>query len=198
MKNNSYFCLTTRGLKSFRNNVRTNNINMRLFCIIICMLLFKVSVPAQHLQTSNKTYGGKYSICVIRPTIDNFIYLLNCTESQFKSEMLYYKYFELDTPGKFLSYWNGTLDNFMEAKACTSFFYSLLGNELRCSVPTDMVYPSDAISSLYRDLKPYFVKSGHGPNGNSIDSFKLTKSGTVYEFYLTEVDSSYYITILKK
>lgn len=164
----------------------------------LLVFLLPVLVSAQHLQVSYKSYGNGQSMCVIPPTINNFIYLLNCSEDEFRNEMSYYKYFEEGSKGKYISYWNGSTTNFMYAKACTRFAYNLMRDEIRCIVADDMVYPTDAISELYRKLKLYYVKSGYDYEGNVIDLFSMVLDNSTYEFYLSKSGDYYDITVLKK
>lgn len=166
--------------------------------ISILFLLISVTVSAQHLQVAYKSYGNGQSMCVIPPTINNFIYLLDCSENEFRKEMSYYKYFEEDSQGKYISYWNGSITNFMYVNACTRFAYNLMRDEIRCIVQDNMVFPVNAISDLYKNLKPYYVRSGYDYDGNVIDLFSMDLNYHTYEFYLSKSGDYYDITVLKK
>ena len=61
-----------------------------------------------------------------------------------------------------------------------------------------MVFPVNAISDLYKNLKPYYVRSGYDYDGNVIDLFSMDLNYYTYEFYLSKSGDYYDITVLKK
>ena len=147
--------------------------------ISILFLLISVTVSAQHLQVAYKSYGNGQSMCVIPPTINNFIYLLDCSENEFRKEMSYYKYFEEDSQGKYISYWNGSTTNFMYVNACTRFAYNLMRDEIRLKLPFE--------TGRHIEI-----------DGNVIDLFSMDLNYYTYEFYLSKSGDYYDITVLKK
>ena len=111
---------------------------------------------AQQLDVCTKPYGDDGSeITVIKPTIANFLQLLSMNEEQFKAVMEANKYSTQMPRGNFISYWNGSPDNFQYAKCVNSFLLNKETKEVHFAVGNDMIYPQGAIMALYRDLQPY-------------------------------------------
>lgn len=168
---------------------------------LLLLMLFALQVTfasmAQTLDVCYKPYGG-HSMAVIKPTIENFITLLSLNEYQFESTMNRYKYFEENSSGKYRSFWNGSLDNFTYANCVNTYCFNVMQNEIRFMVSHDMVYPSDAITSLYRGLKPYFQTSGVGTDGIPIDLFSFKKDGFVYSFYIRNTGSLFDVVVTKR
>lgn len=170
---------------------------MKNFIVLILFVtLPSLNIGAQTLDVCYKPYEG-YSMTVIKPTINNFINLLSLNETQFVSTMKRYKYFEENSSGKYRSFWNGSLDNFTYAMCVNTFSFNVMQNEIRFMVSHDMVYPSDAITSLYRGLKPYFQTSGVGADGLPIDLFSFKKDGFVYSFYIRNTGTIFDVTVTK-
>lgn len=168
----------------------------KVFALMLFALQMSLSVVAQTLDVCYKPYEG-HSMTVIKPTINNFISLLSLSETQFESTMKRYKYFEENSSGKYRSFWNGSLDNFTYAMCVNTFSFNVMQNEIRFMVSHDMIYPSDAITSLYRGLKPYFQTSGVGADGLPIDLFSFKKDGFVYSFYIRNTGTIFDVTVTK-
>ena len=165
-----------------------------LFTLSILLTLSGVKLHSQTLDVTYKSYSGG-SIAVIKPTIPNFVTLLSLTESEFERKMKQYNYYEDDKPGKYRSFSNGSITNFMYTKCVNTYLYNIMKNEIRFFVSIDMIYPSDAISLLYRELKPYFVDSKLNTNGNSVDYFAVKYENSVYDFFVTNTGTMYDVTI---
>lgn len=171
---------------------------MRNFIILILFVtLYPLNIEAQTLDVCYKPYEGR-SMTVIKPSINNFISLLSLNETQFISTMKRYKYFEENSSGKYRSFWNGSLDNFTYAMCVNTYSFNVMQNEVRFMVSHDMVYPADAMTSLYRGLKPYFKTSGVGADGIPIDLFSFKKDGFVYSFYIRNTGSLFDVTVTKE
>ena len=120
------------------------------------MLAMGLYAQAQQLDVCTKPYGDDGSeITVIKPTIANFLQLLSMNEEQFKAVMEANKYSTQMPRGNFISYWNGSPDNFQYAKCVNSFLLNKETKEVHFAVGNDMIYPQGAIMALYRDLQPY-------------------------------------------
>lgn len=167
--------------------------------IAMVVLLITIPIKAQTLETVTKPYGSGYSMIVIKPTLNNFITLVGLTGSQFESIMRKYNYFEQEgSGGKYISFWNGSLDNYTYAQCVNTYNYNVMRSEVRLFVLIDMVYPNNAITDLLQDLRPYYKKSGFGATGNHIDVFVFRRNSNTYEFYVTSYNNMYDITVLKK
>lgn len=168
--------------------------------LFVPMLVFAMQyTKAQQLDVRYKPYSnGKYSMAVIMPTINNFICLLALSESEFRNKMKEYKYFVQDESGKYISYWNGGIDNFAYAKCVNIFSYNVMRNEIRFMVDLDMIYPSDVITSLFRDLKPYYKGTKMDSAGYTVDYFAFKSEEFSYEFFVTSNPKYYDIIVLRK
>ncbi len=164
-----------------------------LICAVFASQSYAQSNNTNFLDVAYKSDDG-YSMCIIKPTIDNFIRLINMSEIQFVQAMKNYQYFADDeSGGKYVSYWNGSIDNII-SKSVNTYMYNIMRKEIRCLVPMDMIYPQGAIQDLYRALRQYYVTSA-----SSTDKFSLSYNGDIYEFYITTHNSSTYdIQVLKK
>ena len=145
---------------------------MKKFFFLFVMLAMGMYAQAQQLDVCTKPYGDDGSeITVIKPTVANFMMLLAMNEDQFKAAMEANKYGNQMPRGNFVSYWNGSNDNFAYAKCVNSFLYNKETKEVHFMVGNDMIYPQGAIMQLYRDLRPYQVRDEsqqqrRGPRGN--------------------------------
>ncbi len=169
----------------------------KLLLLMLFALQVSFAAMAQTLDVCYKPYEG-HSMTVIKPTISNFISLLSLNETQFVSTMKRYKYFEENSSGKYRSFWNGSLDNFTYAMCVNTYSFNVMQNEIRFMVSHDMVYPADAMTSLYRGLKPYFKTSGLGADGIPIDLFSFKKDGFVYSFYIRNTGSLFDVVVTKE
>ena len=169
----------------------------KIITLILFVILSSLKIESQTLDICYKPYGG-HSMVVIKPTIENFITLLSLNETQFVSTMKRYKYFEENSSGKYRSFWNGSLDNFTYAMCVNTYSFNVIQNEVRFMVSHDMVYPADAMTSLYRGLKPYFKTSGVGADGIPIDLFSFKKDGFVYSFYIRNTGSLFDVVVTKE
>jgi hypothetical protein len=163
---------------------------MKKIFFSLLFLDFCLFAGAQTLEISSKPYGPKYFMTVIKPTVNNFITLLSLNESQFEILMDRYKYERLDGGGRYLSFWNGNVDNFAFAKCVNTFSYSEIRDEIRFSVNYDMIYPSDAMTSLFRELRPYFKNETSGDNGYAVDFYAFKMGAFAYCFYIYSSKSS--------
>ena len=171
---------------------------MKRFILSFAFCLICIGIKAQSLDVVYKPYGNGYSIAVIKPTIENFILLLSLNENQFEVKMKEYKYFEEESTGKYRSFWNGSLDNYAYAKCVNTFSYNVMRNEIRFMVSADMIYPSDIITQLYRNLKPYYKESASDLDGNSIDYFAFKVNDVAYKFYISNKETFYDVVVLKE
>ncbi len=105
--------------------------------------------------------------------------LLSLDENQFELVMKKYKYFEENSSGKYRAFWNGTLDNFIYANCVNTYNFNVMRNEIRFFIAPDMIYPSDAIKSLFRDLKPYYKMTNPNEESIPVDYFAFVKHGLV-------------------
>ena len=129
---------------------------MKKLSFLFMMLAMGLYAQAQQLDVCTKPYGDDGSeITVIKPTIANFLQLLSMNEEQFKAVMEANKYSTQMPRGNFISYWNGSPDNFQYAKCVNSFLLNKETKEVHFAVGNDMIYPQGAIMALYRDLQPY-------------------------------------------
>ena len=129
---------------------------MKKLIFSFMMLAMGLYAQAQQLDVCTKPYGDDGSeITVIKPTIANFLQLLSMNEEQFKAVMEANKYSTQMPRGNFISYWNGSPDNFQYAKCVNSFLLNKETKEVHFAVGNDMIYPQGAIMALYRDLQPY-------------------------------------------
>jgi hypothetical protein len=168
----------------------------KVFALMLFALQMSLSVVAQTLDVCYKPYEG-HSMTVIKPTINNFISLLSLSETQFESTMKRYKYFEENSDGKYRTFWNGSLDNFTYAMCVNTYCFNVMQNEIRFMVSSDMIYPADAMTSLYRSLRPYYKTSGVGTDGLPIDLFSFKKDGFVYSFYIRNTGTMFDVTVTK-
>ena len=142
----------------------------KLFFLFI-MLATGIYTQAQQLDVCTKPYGDDGSeITVIKPTVANFLQMLSMTEDQFKAVMEANKYSTQMPRGNFITYWNGSPDNFQYAKCVNSYLYNKEAKEVHFMVSNDMIYPQGSVMQLYRDLRPYQVREprpgfGPGPQG---------------------------------
>ena len=145
---------------------------MKKFFFLFMMLAMGMYAQAQQLDVCTKPYGEEGNeITVIKPTVANFMMLLSMNEDQFKAVMEANKYGNQMPRGNFVTYWNGSPDNFQFAKCVNSFLYNKETKEVHFMVGNDMIYPQGAIMQLYRDLRPYQVRDEsqqqrRGPRGN--------------------------------
>lgn len=65
-------------------------------------------------------------------------------------------------------------------------------------VSTDMIYPTESITDLYRNLRPYYKDSKLNPDGYSIDSFAFRINNTAYSFYICDGEKIIDIIVMKK
>lgn len=171
---------------------------MKKILIVFCIVACTIKISAQQLEFSKISYGSGHTMYVIHPNISNFITLLSLNETQFIEKMKQFKYFEESSDGKYISYWNGSLDNYTYTKCVNTFMYNVMRDEIRFMVSREMVYPSDVITSLFRDLKPYYKDSRRNADGNSIDLFGFKSENIIYEFYITTHSTFFDVLVLKK
>ena len=164
---------------------------------MLLALQMSLSAVAQTLDVCYKPYEG-YSMPVIKPTVENFISLLSLNENQFENIMRRYKYLEENSSGKYRVFWNGSLDNFTYAKCVNTYCFNVMRNEIRFMVASDMVYPADAMTSLYRSLKPYFKASRAGADGLPVDYFAFKKDGAIYGFYIIDKGTLFDVVVTKE
>lgn len=171
---------------------------MKKIITVILITIATAHMETKALDVTYKPYGSGHSMAVIVPTINNFIELSAMSESEFERTMQLYKYFENDNEGKYRSFWNGSLDNFAYANCVNTFSYNVMRDEIRFYVSRDMVYPQNAITELYRELRPYYKDSKINSQGYTVDLFAFKIDDAGYYFYITESDSLFDILMLKK
>lgn len=168
----------------------------KIYAIVV--LLFTITVSsAQNLDVTYKAYGDNYTIAVIKPTVENFIVLLNLDDNGFENEMKKHKYFEDNSGGRYRSFWNGSIDNFVYANCVNTFNLNIINNEIRFMLNFDMEYPKGIISSLLKDLKPYYKKSQNNTLGYTTDYFAFKIGDYYYEFYYTQLENRYDISAVR-
>lgn len=141
---------------------------MKKLFFLFMMLAMGLYAQAQQLDVCTKPYGEEGNeITVIKPTVANFLQLLSMNEDQFKAIMEANKYGNQMPRGNFVTYWNGSPDNFQYAKCVNSFLYNKETKEVHFMVSNDQIYPQGSIMQLYRDLQPYRVndETPRGPRG---------------------------------
>ena len=140
---------------------------MKKLFFLFMMLAMGLYAQAQQLDVCTKPFGEEGNeITVIKPTVANFMMLLSMNEDQFKAVMEANKYGNQMPRGNFVTYWNGSPDNFQFAKCVNSFLYNKETKEVHFMVSNDMIYPQGSIMQLYRDLRPYQVRDeAQGPRG---------------------------------
>lgn len=172
----------------------------RFSTFVMAMMCFSAS--AQQLEYKRFDYAEGYSLYAIYPTINNLIKLLSLSEREFVSTMRNYRYKEDTSNSKYISYTNLNVDNLLYVKAGTTFCYCTYRKEIRCFVPYSCVFPKDVITNMYRSMRPYYVKSLSGNNGNSVEVFSFGQVGNTYELQITTIQSGgeniYDITLLNK
>lgn len=140
-----------------------------------------------NLTISRKYYGENKSIEVICPTLGNFLKLVNLSRSEFESAMKNHGYYLQDNPTKFVPYWNWNWD-IDETKACNTFCYNLVKEEITCFVPQEYIYPTDCIASLYEELRGKLLESKDG-----WDLFAFKNNGWIYQVIIGFSDSQWII-----
>lgn len=131
---------------------------MKKLVFLFMMLVMGMYAQAQQLDVCTKSYGEEGNeITVIKPTVANFLMLLSMNEEQFKAAMEANKYSTQMPRSNFISYWNGSNDNFAYAKCVNSFLYNKETKEVHFAVGNDMIYPQGSVMALYRELQPYRV-----------------------------------------
>ena len=165
--------------------------------IVILFVLISINCNAQTLDVVYKSYGSGYSMTVIKPTATNFITLLSLDEMSFVSTMKKYKYFEEDNGGKYRTFGNGSLDNYAYAHCANSFSYSMTRNEIRFFVAKDMIYPSSAMTDLYRELRSYHKDSKQDSQGYTVDLYMFNYGESTYSFFITAYPEAYDVIVIK-
>lgn len=179
---------------------------MKHFLIVLSVLLLSLKLKAQTtdvelmtLDIASKPYGDHDSeMIVIKPTVGNFAKLLSLNEVEFEEIMKKYGYFEENSAGKYRAFWNGSLTNFIETKCVNTFNYNIIGNEVRFFLYDDMQYPVDAMSSLYRELKPYYNQSKANSEGNTVDYFVFKGGEYVFQFFITDNGKMFDVVAIRK
>ena len=123
-----------------------------LLLVLLCMAFN--FVHAQGLDITTKDYDGG-SIMVIKPSISTFITLLNYNEAQFRAAMERCQYSDQPPRGPFITYWNGSNDNFAFAKSVNTYLYNKETSEVHFAVGTNLIYPQGSIAALYHELRPF-------------------------------------------
>ena len=167
--------------------------------IALLFVLVSINSYAQTLDVAYKSYGSDnyYTMTVIKPTVMNFITLLSLDEASFVSVMKKYKYFEEDNGGKYRTFGNGSLDNYAYAHCANSYSYSMTRDEIRFFVAKEMIYPSTAMTDLYRELRPYYKDSKPNEQGGSIDLYMFNYGNSSYSFFITIYPKYYDVTVVK-
>ena len=167
--------------------------------IALLFVLVSINSYAQTLDVAYKSYGSDnyYTMTVIKPTVMNFIILLSLDEASFVSVMKKYKYFEEDNGGKYRTFGNGSLDNYAYAHCANSYSYSMTRDEIRFFVAKEMIYPSTAMTDLYRELRPYYKDSKPNEQGGSIDLYMFNYGNSSYSFFITIYPKYYDVTVVK-
>lgn len=179
---------------------------MKHFLFVLSALLLSLNLNAQTidvelmtLDIASKPYDDyNREMVVIKPTVENFAKLLSLNEVEFEKIMKKYGYFEENSAGKYRAFWNGGLDNFIYTKCVNTFNYNIIENEVRFFLSDDMQYPVDAMTSLYRELKPYYNKSKLNSEGNTVDYFVFKGGEYVFQFFITDNGKMFDVVAVRK
>lgn len=133
--------------------------------------------------------GIKDNVTYIVPTIENFITLCNCSESEFVSYMKRYNYSEENSNAKWISY-SASLDNFL-VHAVVNFDYAYGGNSIISWLPKGEIYPSNAVSNMYRKLRPHYLRMEE-----QSEVFAFNYRGKAYGVMIQNCDKAYIIRVI--
>lgn len=167
--------------------------------VFLLALALGLHLQAQELDVCTKPYGEEQEIVVIKPTVANFLTLLSLTEEQFQNVMEDNSYINQEWGGRFLAYWNGSHENFSQAKCVNAFLYNRAENEVHFVVGREMIYPQGSIISLVRDLRPYF--KGVEPaeqGGHRVEVYELKNETDVYKFKLHRNPQFFYFIVTRQ
>lgn len=133
--------------------------------------------------------GTKDNVTYIVPTIENFITLCNCSESEFASYMKQYHYSEQNSTAQWISY-SASLDNFI-AHAVVNFDYAYGGKSIIAWLPKDDFYPKNAVSEMYRKLRPHYLRTE-----DQTEVFAFNYGEKAYGVMIQNNDKFYIIRII--
>ena len=111
-------------------------------------------------QTIRLYVTSKNGCPVIPPTLSNLEQLATLSESTFIRTMQKYKYVKDSelSDHRSICYTNGGLTPVMQ-KCWNLYYFFINDSRFECFIPTDMVYPSSAITNLSRSLKSYYKQT---------------------------------------
>lgn len=124
--------------------------------IVLCLLM----VQWGYSQTISLYVTSKNGCPVIPPTLSNLEQLATLSESTFIRTMQKYKYVKDSelSDHRSICYTNGGLTPVMQ-KCWNLYYFFINDSRFECFIPTDMVYPSSAITNLSRSLKSYYKQT---------------------------------------
>lgn len=157
---------------------------MKKIAFLIVGLILSLQAMAQ-VQT-----GVKDNVTYIVPSVENFITLCNCSQSEFQSIMKRYHYSENESSAQWMSYM-ASLDNFL-VHAVIYFDYAYGGGSLISWLPKDEMYPRDAMSTIYSKLRPHYIGMEDG-----LEKFAFNYRGYAYGMMISNTDKAYIIRTIR-
>lgn len=135
---------------------------MKKIITIVLLSLSCFYCSAQELQTTKKE-----NIYTVIPNVENLFVLMNCTLDQFESTMKKYKYYERNSRGTLVTYWNGESLDAHLANAEINWFSYFAGNTNNKSIVCQIVIPKSGLApqssaNLLRQVRPFYQKNADG------------------------------------
>jgi hypothetical protein len=132
---------------------------MKKIITIVLLSLSCFYCSAQELQTTKKE-----NIYTVIPNVENLFVLMNCTLDQFESTMKKYKYYERNSRGTLVTYWNGESLDAHLANAEINWFSYFAGNTNNKSIVCQIVIPKSGLApqssaNLLRQVRPFYQKN---------------------------------------
>lgn len=156
---------------------------MKRISIFFASILISIGCYSQ-IQTEVKD-----NVPIILPTLENFISLCDCSESEFVSYMKMYNYSEKNSSAQWISY-NASLDHYM-VHAVVDFEYAYGGNSIIAWLNKSEMYPSTAMSDIYRKLRPHYIRTE-----DQTENFAFNHKGKAYGVMVQNIDIAYVIRVI--
>lgn len=131
--------------------------------------------------------GVKDNVTYIVPSVENFITLCDCSQSEFETIMRRYHYSENDSSAEWLSYM-ASLDNFL-VHAVVNFDYGYGGGTLISWLPKEEVYPRNAMSTIYSKIRPHYI----GTDEDGLEKFAFNYRGSAYGILVRNAEKAYIV-----
>ena len=157
---------------------------MKKIITIVLLSLSCFYCSAQELQTTKKE-----NIYTVIPNVENLFVLMNCTLDQFESTMKKYKYYERNSRGNLVTYWNGESLDAHLANAEINWFSYFAGNTNNKSIVCQIVIPESGLvpqssANLLRQVRPFYQK-----NADGADVFLFNYKGQAVGVFLSYTES---------